>query len=416
MAVINHFDQIQEVAKSAGVKSLRLLLDASLYPDRIDTDFTPLIEAAVNPEEHPLCFDEVANELQHETLSKLPCCLSTHCMLRHSESLTNWARGNATSTQMLLVDAAYDSLQAFLDLSSEDSPINALPSGGLGSLDGVASTTFNIAEYAGRRKARVVETLYGGERQLGPNIIWVMTSAPGHNALIPSVELSTRLCKSGKLAEESTCKGERDCVFSKYPGGVVQECNSTGSGLKLPLNNGLHMTMWTTTETWKLLTVGGKSVQEYISEFVTHTTATESTIVSESSSLLIDSCPGPNCVPADSAVGNPSQTMIEMEEIFKPIAVWLRVVISIIVVSIPMAYILTICHMKMTIQRANNDPVPGKMSRAQANEIHLEGLDVFSGTGERILDNVSINLKASSLTCLLGKSGSGKSCLLGVLR
>jgi len=413
MALLNHFDQIQDVAEAAGVKNLRLVMDSSLYPDNMDTDFTNLLKDAVDPVDHPECFKDPEDELQHETLSKLPCCLSTHCMLRHSKSLLTWARGNTTSsTQMLLIDAAYDSLQAFIDLSSDDSPINALPSSGLVSLDGVASTTFNIGEYAGRRKARVVETMYGGERQLGPNLLWLVTSAPGHNSLIPSVELSTRLCESGKLAEKSTCEGERDCVFSNYPGGVVQVCNSTGSGLQLPLGSGLHMTMWTTTESWKLLTVDGKSVQEIISNFITApASGTEST----SSLLMMDPCPGPNCVPATQSVGNPAQNLIEMEDILIPMATWLRVVISIIVASIPATYILIICQMKWKMRNENNNPMPGEMARARSSDIYLEGLDVFSATGEQILDNVAIDIKSSSLTCLLGKAGSGKSCLLGVL-
>ena len=240
MAIINHFDQIKQVATAAKVKSLRLILDSSLYPDRIDTNFTPLLQDVVDPEVHPLCFKDAAEELQHDYLSNLPCCLSTHCMLRHDKTLSTWARSSENNdadgddTQMLLIDASYDSLQGFLDLSSTDSPMNALPkNGGVQSLDGIASTTFGIGEYAGARKSRVVETMYGGERQLGPKVIWAVTSAPGHTALIPAVELSTRLCESGKLMMESMCMGESDCIFSEYPGGITQECNSTGFGLKV---------------------------------------------------------------------------------------------------------------------------------------------------------------------------------------
>ena len=225
MAIINHFDQIKQVASAAKVKSLRLILDSSLYPDRIDTNFTPLLQDVVDPEIHPLCFKEASEGLQHDSLSNLPCCLSTHCMLRHDEALSTWARSSESSgddTKMLLIDASYDSLQAYLDLSSNNSPMNALPkNGGVQSLDGITSTTFSIGEYAGARKSRVVETLYGGERQLGSNVIWAMTSEPGHTVLIPAVELSTRLCESGKLMMETMCMGESDCVFSEYPGKLV---------------------------------------------------------------------------------------------------------------------------------------------------------------------------------------------------
>ena len=58
--------------------------------------------------------------------------------------------------------------------------------------------------------------------------------------------------------------------------------------------------------------------------------------------------------------------------------------------------------MKMMMRNTDNDPMPGKMANAQSADIYLHGLDVFSGAGEKILDNVSIDLKSSSLTCLLG--------------
>mmetsp|Transcript_11945 Transcript_11945/g.25866 ORF Transcript_11945/g.25866 Transcript_11945/m.25866 type:complete len:488 (+) Transcript_11945:1-1464(+) len=383
MAILNHFNSIQTTAQAAGVKSLRLIMDASLSSDRIDTDFSRLFEQVVDPQEHPLCFKEWTGELQHETLSKLPCCLSTHCMLRHGEVLSKWARLNSTSdgqTQMLLIDAAYDSLQAFLDLSSDKSPLNALPSGGLSSPAGVASTTFNIAEYAGRMKARVVETMFGGERQLGPNVIWAMTSSPGHTSLILSVDLSTRLCRSDKLAEKSSCHGARDCVFSNYPGSIVEVCNATGKGLKIPLGNGLHITMWTTTESWKLITVNGQSVQEVISQFVAPALPEN---ISESSAFLIDSCPGPNCVPEGSIGGNPAQSLVEIDDIFTPISTWLRVLITTIIALVPLFSVFTICQMKMK-KKANEAPVPQRTKKkSRGLEVYLDGLDVTRAMGIR---------------------------------
>lgn len=264
MAVLNHFDIFQTVAQAAGVKSLRLILDSSLYPDGIDTDFSRLIQQeVVDPQQHPLCFDEMTGNLQHETLSRLPCCLSTHCMLRHS-NIGKWVHSLPTSnqrgTQMLLIDSAYDSLQTFIELSSN---ALALPPSGLSSLDGVARTTINAVEFAGKRKSRVIETMFGGGKELGHNVFWAVTSFPGHNVLVPSIDLSSRLC-AAMQESESTCEGARDCVFSNYPEGISPVCNATGSGPKLPLGNGLHVTLWTTTESWNLITVNVTNVHKCI--------------------------------------------------------------------------------------------------------------------------------------------------------
>lgn len=237
MAILNHFDEIQNTANLAGVKSLRLIMDSSLYSDNLDTDFTAFFEDMVNPLDHPLCFQEASDYLQHKTLSRMPCCLSTHCMLRHSESLNKFAISSDSSkdTRLLLIDSAYDSLQTFIDFTSAFSLSNALPSNGLSSLTGTTSTLFNIGEFAGSRKQRVRETLFAGERKIGSNVIWATTTFPGPNVLIPSVELTSRLCQSGaQQQDESSCDGAQDCIFTSYPGGVYQVCNETGSGLNLP--------------------------------------------------------------------------------------------------------------------------------------------------------------------------------------
>ena len=186
--------------------------------------------------------------------------------------------------------------------------------------------------------------------------------------------------------------------------------------LKLPLGEGLHVTLWKTEESWKRITINGESIQQIISDFVS---PTSNAISSDTSSalLLMDSCPGPNCVPAGSTLGNSAQGLIEIEDVFSPICAWLRIMVSIIVASIPCIYAVAVLLMKCeSIKAKNSNAVPGKMTNANGSDVYLEGLSVFSDTGEQILDNVSIDLRQSSLTCLLGKSGSGKSCMLGVLR
>ena len=439
MALLNHFPLFQSVAQAAGVKSLRLVLDSSLYPDAIDTDFSHLIRQVVDPQQHPLCFEEQTSELQHETLSRLPCCLSTHCMLRHSNALSDWARSTYKSsdgdlsgldTQMLLIDSAYDSLQAFIELSSDTSPRNAM--NGISSLDGVVSTTLNIAEYAGRRKSRVVETLFGGERQLGSNNLqWVVTSAPGHNVLVPSIDLSSRLCDAMK-ATESSCEGARDCVFSNYPLGILPVCNATGSGLRMSLNNGLNMTLWTTKESWNLIKVNDQSIRDIISRFVTEDQELEQELkfgqgrdnvtIASNSILLMESCPGPNCVPKHSTEENSANSLIEIDSVFATVPIWLRILVTIMLGSLPLFFIVTVYGFrvkeikKSQDQGISDDESSSSSIKSCGTNLFLNGLSVLSNKGDKILDDVSVEFKPSTLTCLLGKSGSGKSCFLGTLR
>lgn len=185
--------------------------------------------------------------------------------------------------------------------------------------------------------------------------------------------------------------------------------------LKIPLGDGLRMTMWTTVESWNLLTINGQSIHQIISDFVS---PTSDAINGDTSSaiILMDSCPGPNCVPAGSTMGNSAQSLIEIEDVITPIGEWLRILVSIIIASIPFIYAMTVTLMKWKMTKAKNTHVPGKMANANGSDVYLEGLSVFLDSGEQILDKVSIQLRQSSLTCLLGKSGSGKSCMLGVLR
>ena len=425
MAVLNHFPSFKTVAQAAGVKSLRLILDSSLFADGIDIDFSDLMKQVVDPQQHPLCFEEWTSKLQHKTLSRLPCCLSTHCMLRHSDGLSEWARSSSNSsvlsdqsglhTQMLLIDSAYDYVQAAVEL-------NAVSSDGISSLDGVASATFNIAEYAGKRKSRVVETVFGGGKQLGPNVYWAMTSSLGHDVLIPSIDLYSRQCGGGAMqAVESSCEGG-DCVFSNYPGGIFPVCNATGSGMKLPLGNGFGMTLWTTKESWNLIKVNGQSIRDVISLFVTPALGIGNTMIansnSSSSTLFIDSCPGPNCVPQDSPEENPAQSLIvslvEIDNVLAPISTWLRILVTIILGSMPLFFALTVCGIGARKQTRTVEQT--KTSNSCRTSLYLNGLSVFSSSGDKILDDVSVNFKCSTLNCLLGKSGSGKSCFLGVLR
>jgi len=414
-AVLNHVDLIRSVSDAAEVKSLRLLLDASLITDRAEVDFGVMISDSVDPNMHPLCFKNSSDIIQHEELSQLPCCLSTHCMLRHSKSLTDWLRINPENPlvkdeRILLIDTVYDILQTFSYLISASAPSNSLSSDGLMSLTGATSTVFNIGEFGGMRKARVLETLYAGERHNGPNVVWAMPSAIFHNTLITSLDIFSRICQR-KFA--SSCDGSTDCIFIAYPEGISDSCNASGVGITVDITNELRMTSWTTTDTWKRVTVEGKSIQEIIYEFVRpNLNAT----LTGHARLMIDSCPGPNCVPEGQLAGNSAQSFIEIEDTFTPIPSWLIALVTLFLYGIVILYI-SMANWKDDAQKESS--ATNKESRGSTTcggtDIRLRGLCVESRSGEKILEDVNISLGNSTLNCLLGKSGSGKSTLLGVL-
>lgn len=313
---------------------------------------------------------------------------------------------------MLLIDSAYDYSRVFLDLSSHSAPANALPSSGIMSLSGLASTTVNIAEYGGSMKERVKETLFSGERHVSKNVVWAITSSPSHTVLLPTVEFDSRLCQSGKQAGPPACNSSQDCVPSNYPADVFEVCNSSGIGKKLSLSNGFGVTLWSTTESWKRVTVNGQSIQEIISQFVGLANSSFST-----SSLMMDLCPGPNCVPKGSTGENLAQSLVEIDNTFRPVSLWLGILVSIFALSIPCFYALIILWQRVIGAEVGVDGVVKTTKEtSKAQNIYLNRLNVHSNSGDQILDDVSIRMKSSTLNCLLGKSGSGKSTMLGVLR
>jgi len=445
VAVLNHVDQIREVAKAAGIQHLRLIVDASLFSDRFDLDLSPLLKV-VDPETHPLCFENPENTLnKNEYLSQLPCCLSTHCMLRHSPSLRDITSMTPSKDErLMLIDTTYDVLQAFTYLTSHSAPSNAHGNGMMG-LTGLSSSIFNIGEFGGKRKERVLETLFAGEHQVGPNVLWVMPSAMLHTILIPSNEISSRICNEIQTVEtvEECESGGSDCVFTKLPYGIVNRCNASGVGMTAEIS-GLKMTAWTTTDTWKRVTVNGMPIRDIISDFVLNSTDDFNTL---QATLLIDSCPGPNCVPEGQQGGNPVQSLIEIENTFSVIPIWSIALVSIVLYSIVIVYFFMAYskdNSKDSKQDNNKDSKQDNnkdskqdnnkdskqqlskglkskrllrvnTTRSLQKDICLRGLCVESNTGSKILEDVDLRLKHSTLNCLLGKSGSGKSTLLSVL-
>lgn len=148
--------------------------------------------------------------------------------------------------------------------------------------------------------------------------------------------------------------------------------------------------------------MNGLSIEEIISQFVSNST------FSLDNNYLSDSCPGPNCVSKGFAETNTAQSLIEVGNIFKSIPTWFKMLLTIFLISIPLSYALA--NIKLFDRF-------GKEQSASSDEEHVyvRGLSVASDKGEKILDNIDLDLRHSTLNCLLGHSGSGKSTLFGVL-
>eukprot|EP00531_Pseudo-nitzschia_arenysensis_P017630 CAMPEP_0116131588 /NCGR_PEP_ID=MMETSP0329-20121206/9088_1 /TAXON_ID=697910 /ORGANISM="Pseudo-nitzschia arenysensis, Strain B593" /LENGTH=1203 /DNA_ID=CAMNT_0003626033 /DNA_START=45 /DNA_END=3656 /DNA_ORIENTATION=- len=425
-AILNHMDQIRNIANEAGVKRLRFVLDASMLTDQLSADLESLIPIIVDPEVHPLCledhkrtpYDELLNR---EELSQLPCCLSTHCMLRHSPSMSAiTSEASSSDERILLIDTAYDFLQTFSYLVADGGNRNAVggnsidDSAGMISVTGVSSSLFNVGESGGIRKARVLETLFSGGRYVGPNVVWAMPSAILHNTLVPSAEISTRLCTREVTEEDTVCEsGDTECIFLANPLGIQEVCNATGIGLSLEVFGGLKITQWTNTEAWKRSTINGKSIRDIISDFVLTAGPTNGSNSSEQThaTFLFDSCPGPNCVPEGQQSGNPVMSLLEIEDTFVNAPGWLMALVSMVLFAIVVAYVFMAYYPQKNVK----DGAKMQTTQSLQSDIHLRGLYVESNEGSKILEDVDLSLRNSTLNCLLGKSGSGKSTLLSVL-
>ena len=165
------------------------------------------------------------------------------------------------------------------------------------------------------------------------------------------------------------------------------------------------------------MTVEGKSIQEVIYEFIQ---PNPNATFNGHAQLLIDECSGPNCVPKGQSGGNTVQSLIEIENTFTPVPIWLIVFVSLFLYGVATMY-MVMASMKSDARRVSSEAVDRTILERSSTKsfrsgIYLRGLSVESQTGEKILENVNLSLGGSTLNCLLGKSGSGKSTLLGVLR
>lgn len=460
VAVLNHVDRILQVVASASSindtslsTQLRIILDSPGFGEDLNNieaarNIQAFADAHIDPDLHPLCLQ---NATDLDLLSNLPCCCSVNCFIRNDPSLSSWARGDVVVSEssisdinrdgdvaddqvMLILESSFDLVQILLE--------STVPPSGQ-----VDFTPFywDTGEIAGKSITRALETVQDVLRgSQSPRIRWAVTSTIGHPFLLDSYELFA-LAKCGFYGS-----------YIDSSGAVAVACNPRGLTFSVPFFRELEIAIKVTDETWKLSTVQGTSIQTLISsifshdddvsEFATGIREQEQEISSLfpiQNVVVSETCTGPNCTPLGSTRSNPAQSLIEIEDSFVPLPIGLQVTLAVVTFLIPMLSAL-MGFKKSSIRNPNKTKKPGAgrsdndndaeepvaniaMSSdedvfqrmkdpGEGQDVFVKGLNVTSTTaGQRIIQDVSINLKGSTFNGLLGLSGSGKSTLLSVL-
>ena len=477
IGIMNHIPLIRAAARNLGTSHLRFILDApTVVSDSsyVGKDFKQAIHyynVNIKPNEDGFPFCDPSHPFLgvYDAVSVLPCCLSTHCLLRHDDQgLASFVLDdyNSTSTKaketLLIVDSAYDIVAALggttllqTDISDHDADSQFFwPTSSTATRDPV-DATWKMMESAGSQKARARETAaavkamalqhqsmlvaqhnnnatsatpttatYASENRL----VWIMTSCACHTFIVPAVELLLL-----------------ECQYSNYAfDGFQVVCSPEGHGVEYlsPLN--IKIGLWKTIHTLHDVTFRGHSLEDIVHDFVMDNNHSRAPISifghdigdseedNEVIELLFENCSGPNCL-SKNEIGvawQPScQTMIVIENTFAPIPIafqvlWLVFFAFVIVVSFVMR-----CNPKnnngddstFPISKAcpqregKNAPEEQGARTPPETNLNICGIHVATNANTTILHGIDIALTSGAITGLLGRSGSGKSTLLKVL-
>lgn len=431
VAVMNKVDKIREAARNLDVKNLRLLLDSPSVMSDYELskkDYNAAMETYVDLAEHPLCNPKNEFSLLYSSsdVSALPCCLSTHCMLRHDPRLTSFYQTEPTSVateELMILDPAYDSFSLLVGtFDTEDSEEGKLTNKNSDDL-------WSMPEFASQRKTRALETVAIAAGTANTTAIhkarikWVFTSCVTHTFLVPTLEFLFLGCKYGDYEDEKASVACRDDGFAtEFEAEFAQ----------------LTFRLWRTTETWDVAELDGRSIHDIVKEFLLDTEAEEavpSTMPVPAIDLRREECFGPNCLEEETAASvhvQPScQSLVEIRDPFVSIPVSFQVLCTVRIVVWVIISLLIRCGGKrdriMSLQylheaSVNTDftdsstsTLPAVSTRNLSTDLTFSGITVTTTTGSCLLDNVGFDLKRGTVNAICGRSGSGKSTLLRVL-
>lgn len=409
IGVLNHIQTIRETANATRVASVLYILDSSTISDQWD-DNSNFTDTYVDFSEHPLCDTTNAIAELYDEVSDLPCCLSTHCMLRHDDSLFKFRktsgdqdiegdRSTMMSEEMLLFDSNYDPLAIFANMAIEKNETG---------LVNIMQNMWNVAELAGSRKSRPLET----SAYLGPNVHWFISSCFTHGFLVPSVALLHVRCQHDDV---------RGADYNYV-------CSSNGLGVQAEVAlASMKVTLWQTKDTWQLAMMQGRAIRDIISAFVTRADPDGDSSSYHTSVEIDGSCYGPNC---GLTAGNPPpcQSLIELERTFFPVPAYMQVLwFCAFAVIIATAGLRLGCVLgRAKIERPDTSRKSQLIRRKSLvllpqREIKsvvcsIRGLSIsIEGSGTPLVNNVSLRLNRGEVVGLMGRSGAGKSVLLSAL-
>ena len=479
IGVMNKVDTIRSIVNSEDEKiqtrNLKIILDSpSVMSDQayVGKNLKTAMVHYTNLIENPLCHPLHPFTRNFERMSSLPCCLSTHCMLRYDERLSsfyditwktemNASNGSNANTieELLILDSAYDpfALMASSDVSSDPDDQTDL-----------ISDLFRQVEIGGQRKTRGLETAAFAKSQATekmlqnvtreefydqPRVKWIFSSCYQHVYLVPASAILEFNCLYGNYEEE-----QYDYI-----------CRDDGHAFVL--NDGNYFfRVWRTIDTWDKADFRDESMHEIINNFVRGNFSDQlpSPVVLEGDTTLLtydapdvidfrlQPCVGPNCrehtAPASAM---PScQALIETENYFVPaltgFEIFWSVALLLFLVVTPVLRIpwnkSSQSKFKETIERRSLEVQPSKRleffgSNAEVQEklqnsisirkvslrhtlstleesdssVTVGGISAVTSDGKNVVTNANISFKYGTLSALCGKSGSGKSTLLKAL-
>eukprot|EP00984_Skeletonema_dohrnii_P016712 scaffold7470_cov84-Skeletonema_dohrnii-CCMP3373.AAC.3 len=450
---------------STSATQLCIILDSPDFGEEVGSQAGQTIQtfadAHIDPNIHPLCHRNATNSSAFNTgaidldlISDLPCCASVHCLMRNEPTLSSWARGDmitgsiSNDQVMLLLDSTFDTIAILSELSlPSSSPQNGarMPSssGSTNMIYDFTTLAWDVGGIAGQSRTRLLETvqnvLRGAQQQQSPRIRWALSSAIGHPFLLDSFDLALARCgTAGSYTDAS---------------GISVVCNQRGPTFSTPFFRELEIAIKRTDETWKLSAVNGTSIQTLISS-INNIKSANSNKEEEDEDIpnlealfpirnvaILDTCAGPNCVSFGSTQPNLAQSLITIEDAFVPLPIGLQVTLAVVFFSFPALAGLNkkSSNHNQANKNKNTDTVSARNDYVDAEEaaavgpgedevqrqrkkdpgegqsVFVKDLNVTTDSGQRILQDVSINLKGSTFTGLLGLSGSGKSTLMSVL-
>jgi len=405
MAVVNHMDRIREVAATVSATNLRIILDSAFFDTaRVDTNATALSSSFVDYDLHPLCNQDMFG--QNPIVSNVPCCISIHCHVEHG--LFDPGSELQFREAFFLLDSQYDTL-ATLDLAVKMATERAELLGD-SAAEKVNAKLFGQGEFAGTRQHNVVDSALRSNQTQSP-VVWALPNCVTHPFLVPALELD----------RHSFCQLQTDDVSLE-----ITACTDTAVrfGARKPTSSGnIDTSIAVSTEIWESATVGGNSIRDLLGHFVDPgAVALDLDFGNNASTIILDECSGPNCIPTGATGHNFCQSLIVIEKQFQGIPLGLQISLAFFLFGFMACFFLRFQYSGKKASPLHQKGqasswvarIPGVFLTNRAETmtdqtvgIKLEKLTAMTEAGQSLLSDVHLELSPGSVNGLLGRSGSG---------